>query len=128
MLGAIACAFLPGPWARNAAQREQYEIAGYLMIVGVVLWGITWGIHRVPGGGHSWRASRLGSAASITRSIEVTSTGFGGASPSRDPGHAHHDEVDPRPRSQAAAAREALPARSRGKDVIRIGWGARGQR
>ncbi len=52
VLGAITCAFLAGPWARNEAQREQYEIAGYLMVVGAVLWLITWLINRGTGGGH----------------------------------------------------------------------------
>jgi amino acid transporter len=52
VLGAITCAFLAGPWARNEAQREQYEIAGYLMIVGAALWLITWLINRGNGGGH----------------------------------------------------------------------------
>ena len=41
VLGAITCAFLAGPWARNGT-REQYEIAGYLMLVGAVLWVGTW--------------------------------------------------------------------------------------
>jgi amino acid transporter len=52
VLGAITCAFLAGPWARNEAQREQYEIAGYLMVVGAVLWLITWLINRGTGGSH----------------------------------------------------------------------------
>ena len=48
VLGAIKCAFLAGPWARNEAQREQYEITGYLLVVGAVLWLITWLINRAP--------------------------------------------------------------------------------
>ena len=41
-LGAVACAFLAGPWARSAEQQEQYQIAGGLLAVGVVLWALTW--------------------------------------------------------------------------------------
>ena len=37
-LGAVLCAFLAGPWARDAEQREQYTIAAYLLAIGVVLW------------------------------------------------------------------------------------------
>jgi hypothetical protein len=41
-VGALTCAFLAGPWARNDEQLEQYRIALYLLVVGVVLWLITW--------------------------------------------------------------------------------------
>ncbi|WJS87189.1 APC family permease [Paracoccus sp. TOH] len=41
-IGALTCAFLAGPWARSAAQMEQYRIAGWLLAVGVVLWVVTW--------------------------------------------------------------------------------------
>ncbi len=40
--GAITCAFLAGPWCRTAVQRDQYKIAGGLLLVGIVLWAITW--------------------------------------------------------------------------------------
>ncbi|GAB3297626.1 amino acid permease [Epidermidibacterium keratini] len=41
-VGAIACAFLAGPWARNEAQQTQYVVAGGLMVVGLILWAITY--------------------------------------------------------------------------------------
>ena len=41
-LGAVLCAFLAGPWARDAEQREQYTIAAYLLVIGVVLWIIAY--------------------------------------------------------------------------------------
>jgi hypothetical protein len=45
-VGAVACAFLAGPWARSADQLPQYEIAGYLLAVGVLLWAVTWLVNR----------------------------------------------------------------------------------
>ncbi|MEO5710470.1 MAG: amino acid permease [Nocardioidaceae bacterium] len=39
---ALICAFLAGPWARSSDQLQQYEMAGYLLAVGVVLWLPTW--------------------------------------------------------------------------------------
>jgi basic amino acid/polyamine antiporter, APA family len=42
VLGALSCAFLAGPWARSSEQLQQYEIAAYLLAVGVVLWLLTW--------------------------------------------------------------------------------------
>ncbi len=42
VVGALTCAFLAGPWARSSDQLQQYEIAGYLLAVGVVLWLLTW--------------------------------------------------------------------------------------
>ena len=41
-IGALTCAFLVGPWARSAAQMEQYRIAGWLLGVGLILWAFTW--------------------------------------------------------------------------------------
>ena len=41
-VGAVSCFFLAGPWARSTEQREQYEIAGYLLLGGIVLWAIAW--------------------------------------------------------------------------------------
>ncbi len=44
LLAALLCAFLAGPWVgRNIIQ---YQIAGGLMAIGVVLWFITWLINR----------------------------------------------------------------------------------
>lgn len=45
-VGAVACAFLAGPWARSSEQLPQYRIAGYLVAVGVVLWVVTWLVNR----------------------------------------------------------------------------------
>ena len=45
-VGAVACAFLAGPWARSADQLPQYRIAGYLLAVGIVLWVLTWLVNR----------------------------------------------------------------------------------
>ena len=42
----MACFFLAGPWARTAEQREQYTIAGGLLVVGIVLWALTWMTNR----------------------------------------------------------------------------------
>ncbi len=46
IIGALSCAFLAGPWARTEEQQEQYVIAGGMMVVGLVLWVITWLINR----------------------------------------------------------------------------------
>ena len=50
VLGAIACAYLLGPWARLEADMIQYKIAGGLLAVGVLLWLVTMIIHRPEGG------------------------------------------------------------------------------
>jgi basic amino acid/polyamine antiporter, APA family len=39
VVGALACAFLATPWAGRPT--EQYRIAGILLAIGVVLWGVT---------------------------------------------------------------------------------------
>jgi basic amino acid/polyamine antiporter, APA family len=39
VLGALACAYLATPWAGRPT--EQYRIAGVLLAIGVVLWGVT---------------------------------------------------------------------------------------
>jgi amino acid transporter len=44
ILGALLCAYLVGPWTGRAT--EQYEIAGVLLAIGVVLWLVTWLINR----------------------------------------------------------------------------------
>jgi amino acid transporter len=44
LVAALLCAFLAGPWVgRNVIQ---YQIAGGLMAIGVVLWFVTWLINR----------------------------------------------------------------------------------
>ena len=40
MLGVVLCAYLASPLSGRAA--ADYRIAGWLMLVGVVLWGVTW--------------------------------------------------------------------------------------
>jgi APA family basic amino acid/polyamine antiporter len=42
LLGALTCAFLVGPWARDSEDWDQYLIAAGLLGVGVVLWLLTW--------------------------------------------------------------------------------------
>jgi amino acid transporter len=42
ILGALLCAFMTGPWARDAEQLKQYEIALWLLGAGVALWLLTW--------------------------------------------------------------------------------------
>ncbi|THJ65485.1 APC family permease [Arthrobacter echini] len=44
IVAAILCAFLAGPWVGRDV--IQYQIAGGLMLIGVVLWFITWLINR----------------------------------------------------------------------------------
>jgi amino acid transporter len=45
-VGAVACLFLVGPWARDSEDWIQYEIAGGMLLVGVVLWALTWATNR----------------------------------------------------------------------------------
>jgi APA family basic amino acid/polyamine antiporter len=45
-LGAATCFFLAGPWARTEEQMDQYKIAGGLLVLGIVLWAITWMTNR----------------------------------------------------------------------------------
>lgn len=46
VVGAVACAFLVGPWARTSEQYIQYEIAGALLAIGLVMWVVTWFANR----------------------------------------------------------------------------------
>ncbi len=48
-IGAVACLFLAGPWARDSEDWVQYKIAGALLALGVVLWAITWLLNRATG-------------------------------------------------------------------------------
>ncbi|MGY1803217.1 APC family permease [Blastococcus sp. SYSU D00922] len=48
VVGALACGFLATPWAGRPA--EQYRIAGILLAIGVVLWGVTVLVNRRSGG------------------------------------------------------------------------------
>ena len=44
VVGAMACAYLVGPW--TGRDTAQYKVAGLLLILGVVLWVITWLVNR----------------------------------------------------------------------------------
>jgi basic amino acid/polyamine antiporter, APA family len=46
VVGAVACAYLLGPWARTEADMVQYKIAGGLLGIGVLLWALTWLTNR----------------------------------------------------------------------------------
>lgn len=46
VLGAVCCAYLLGPWARTEADMIQYKIAGGLLLLGIVLWALTWLTNR----------------------------------------------------------------------------------
>jgi amino acid transporter len=45
-VGAVACLYLAGPWARDSDDWIQYRIAGILLGIGIVLWVITWFTNR----------------------------------------------------------------------------------
>ncbi len=49
VLGALACAYLLGPWARLEVDMVQYRIAAGMLVVGIVLSGITYLINRAHG-------------------------------------------------------------------------------
>ncbi|NPC95412.1 APC family permease [Nocardioides sp. zg-DK7169] len=46
VIGAVACAYLLGPWARLEEDMVQYRIAGLLLLLGVVLWLGAWLTNR----------------------------------------------------------------------------------
>ena len=46
LLGAVACAFFVGPWARDPEDWVQYRIAAGLLALGIVLWLLTWITNR----------------------------------------------------------------------------------
>jgi amino acid transporter len=45
-VAAAACAFLVGPWARDRDDWIQYQIAGGLLGLGILLWALTWATNR----------------------------------------------------------------------------------
>jgi amino acid transporter len=49
VLGAIACLYLLGPWARLEADMIQYKIAGGLLALGVALWVVPYVVNRATG-------------------------------------------------------------------------------
>ncbi len=44
VIGALACAYMVGPWTGRAG--SVYEIAGWLLAMGVGLWAVTWALNR----------------------------------------------------------------------------------
>ncbi len=44
VLGAVSCAYMVGPWTGRAT--VQYQIAGWVLGIGVVLWAVTWFLNR----------------------------------------------------------------------------------
>jgi APA family basic amino acid/polyamine antiporter len=46
VVAAVACLFLAGPWARDRDDWVQYQLAGGLLVLGVVLWAITWVLNK----------------------------------------------------------------------------------
>lgn len=44
VIGALACAYMVGPWTGRAA--VQYQIAGWVVGIGVLLWALTWFLNR----------------------------------------------------------------------------------
>ncbi|QBR94224.1 APC family permease [Nocardioides euryhalodurans] len=46
VIGAVACLFLAGPWARDPEAWIQYRIAAILLAIGVALWLLTWFTNR----------------------------------------------------------------------------------
>ncbi|GEP37087.1 amino acid permease [Nocardioides psychrotolerans] len=45
-VGAVACLFFVGPWARDRDDWIQYQVAGGLVLLGIVLWAATWATNR----------------------------------------------------------------------------------
>ena len=46
VVAAVACLFLAGPWARDRDDWVQYQLAGGLLVLGVVLWAVTWVLNK----------------------------------------------------------------------------------
>lgn len=44
VIAALSCGYLVGPW--TGRDTEQYEVAGWLLGLGIVLWVITWVVNR----------------------------------------------------------------------------------
>lgn len=44
VIGAVVCLYLVTPLSGRPG--DQYEIAGALLVIGVVLWAITWAVNR----------------------------------------------------------------------------------
>jgi APA family basic amino acid/polyamine antiporter len=46
LVGALACLYLAGPWARDSEDWVQYKIAAGMLALGIVLWVLTWLTNR----------------------------------------------------------------------------------
>jgi APA family basic amino acid/polyamine antiporter len=46
LVGALACLYLAGPWARDSEDWVQYKIAAGMLGLGIVLWVLTWLTNR----------------------------------------------------------------------------------
>jgi amino acid transporter len=44
VVGAVACAYLASPWSGRAG--DDYQVAGVLLLIGVVLWAVTYAVNR----------------------------------------------------------------------------------
>lgn len=44
VIGALSCAYMVGPW--TGRDGSVYEIAGWLLVIGVCLWALTWFLNR----------------------------------------------------------------------------------
>jgi APA family basic amino acid/polyamine antiporter len=44
VIGALSCAYLVGPW--TGRDTAQYGVAGLLLVLGVLLWAVTWFVNR----------------------------------------------------------------------------------
>ncbi len=60
VVGAVACLFLAGPWARARENWIQYQIASGMLAVGIALWALTWFLNRSAGRRSRLDASKLG--------------------------------------------------------------------
>jgi amino acid transporter len=46
LIGAVACLYLAGPWARDREDWIQYKVAGGMLALGILLWALTWATNR----------------------------------------------------------------------------------
>ncbi|MBZ5736781.1 APC family permease [Nocardioides mangrovi] len=46
LVGAVACLYLAGPWARDRDDWIQYSVGGGMLAIGIVLWALTWMTNR----------------------------------------------------------------------------------
>ncbi|HEY5854435.1 MAG TPA: APC family permease [Aldersonia sp.] len=84
VVAAILCLFLAGPWARTSAQMVQYKIAGVMLLIGVVLWVLTYFVNKSTGGGTGF--------ADIDHLAKDENPDLDPADRYREPGHRDRDE------------------------------------